>query len=164
MINDRKIARKVWKIQISMHVNFISSEDTGKTRTIVVWSNNMKIMWGSDTDDIIRELFEILLRNYQDELKIISGSEFNFESVELMDYKLHRVRLRRGGSYIKSPEWLLHKGATINPKNKNDDECLRWSTISALNYNEITKKEFENIFKKIEHEDKDFLLYQRDKA
>ena len=144
-----------------MDVNFISSEDTGKTRT-VVWSNNMKIMWGSDTDDIIRELFEILLRNYQDELKIISGSEFNFESVELMDYKLHRVRLRRGGSYIKSPEWLLHKGATINPKNENDDECLRWSTISALNYNEITKKEFENIFKKIKHEDKDFSSHQGD--
>ena len=52
-----------------------------------------------------------------------------------MDYKLHRVRLRRGGSYIKSPEWLLHKGVTINPKNKNNDECLRWSIISALNYN-----------------------------
>ena len=79
-----------------------------------------------------------------------------------MDYKLHRVRLRRGGSYIKSPEWLLHKGATINPKNKNDDECLRWSTISALNYNEITKEEFQNIFKKIKHEDEDFSLHQED--
>ena len=78
-----------------------------------------------------------------------------------MDYKLHRVRLRRDGSYIKSPEWLLHKGATINPKN-NDDECLWWSTISALNYNEITKKEFENIFKKIKHEDKNFSSPQRD--
>ena len=66
-----------------------------------------------------------------------------------MDYNLHRVRLRRGGSYIKSPEWLLHKGATVNPKNINDDECLRWSTISALNHSEITKKEFKNIFKKI---------------
>ena len=57
-----------------------------------------------------------------------------------MDYKLHRVRLRRGRSYIKSAEWLLHNRATINPKNKNDDECLRWSTISVLNYNEIMKK------------------------
>ena len=95
-------------------------------------------------------------------MKIISASEFIFESVELMNYKLHRVRLRRGRSYIKSPKWLLHKGATINPKNKNDDECLRWSTISALNYNEITKKEFENIFKKIKHEDKDFSSHQRD--
>ena len=93
---------------------------------------------------------------------MISGSEFNFESVEVMDYKLHRVRLSRGGTYTKSPEWLLEKGATINPKNINDDECLRWLTISALNYNEITKKEFENIFKKIKHEDKDFSSHQRD--
>ena len=63
-----------------------------------------------------------------------------------MDYKLYRVRLRRGGSYTKYLEWLLHKGATINLKNKNYNECLWWSTISALNYNEIMKKEFENIF------------------
>ena len=68
----------------------------------------------------------------------------------------------RGRSYIKTPEWLLHKEATINPKNENDDECLRWSIISLLNYSEITKKEFENIFKKIKHEDKDFSLHKRD--
>ena len=95
-------------------------------------------------------------------MRIIKGSEFIFESVELMDYKLHRVRLRRSGSCIKSPEWLLHEGATINPKNKNDDECLWWSTASALNYNEITKKEFVNIFKKNKYEDKDFSSHQRD--
>ena len=39
---------------------------------------------------------------------------------------------------------------------------LWWSTISALNYNEITKKEFQNIFKKIKHRDKDFSSHQRD--
>ena len=79
-------------------------------------------------------------------MKIIKGSDFVFESVDLLDYKPHRVCLRRGGSYIKCPKWLLHKGATINPKNESDDECLRWSIISVLNYKEITKKEFENIF------------------
>ena len=40
-----------------MRVNFISSKDTGETRTFYVWSDNVKIMWGSDTDDIITELF-----------------------------------------------------------------------------------------------------------
>ena len=79
---------------------------------------------------------------------MIKGSDFVFESVDLMHYKLHKVRLKRGGSYIKSPEWLLHKGATINPKNENNDECLWSSIISALNYNEVTKEEFENIFQK----------------
>ena len=74
-------------------------------------------MWVRDTDDIIRELFRSFLNNYQVELKIIKGRDFVFESVELADY-------RRGGSYMKSPEWLLHKGATINSENENDEECL----------------------------------------
>ena len=62
----------------------------------------------------------ILLEKCLGLLKIVKGNDFVFERVELMDYKLHRVRLRRGGSYTKSPEWLLHKRATINPKNKRD--------------------------------------------
>ena len=41
-------------------------------------------MRGSDTDDIIRELFRSFLRNYQEELKIIKGIDLVFESVELM--------------------------------------------------------------------------------
>ena len=51
-------------------------------------------MQGSDTSYIIRELFRSFLHNYQEELKIIRGSNFVFESVELMDYKLHRVHLK----------------------------------------------------------------------
>ena len=44
LINNQRIDRRVWKIQISMRVNFISSKDTGETRTIYVWSDNLKIM------------------------------------------------------------------------------------------------------------------------
>ena len=36
-----------------MHVNFISSNDTGETRTVFVWSNNGEIRSGNETDDII---------------------------------------------------------------------------------------------------------------
>ena len=132
-----------------MRVNFISSKDIGETRTIYVWSDNVSIIRDSDTDDINGALFRSFLHNYQEELKIIKGSDFVFESVELIDYKLLRVRFGRDRSDIKSPKWLLHKGTTINPKNKDDDECLCWSVISALNYNEIMKKEFGNIFKKL---------------
>ena len=28
----------------------------------------------------------------------------------------------------------------MSPKNENDDECLRWSIISTLSYNDIMKK------------------------
>ena len=43
LINDHKAIRNEsneWKIQISMHVNRISSKDTGETLTIYVWSDN----------------------------------------------------------------------------------------------------------------------------
>ena len=73
-------------------------------------------------------MFRSFLHHYQEELKTIKGSDFVFESVDLLDYKLHKVSLRRGGSYVKSPEWLANKKATINPINKNGDECARWST------------------------------------
>ena len=78
-------------------------------------------MWGRDTNDNIKKLFEPFLHHYQEKLKTIKGSDFAFENIYLMDYKLHRVRLKKGGSYIKSHGWLLHKGTTINPKNENDD-------------------------------------------
>ena len=40
-INDHKAIKnesKEWKIQINMHVNFVSSKVTGETDTIFVWS------------------------------------------------------------------------------------------------------------------------------
>ena len=79
-----------------------------------------------------------------------------------MDYKLHKVRLKRGGSYIKSPEWLVNKRATINPKNKKDDKRFQYALTLALDYNEIKRKELESIFKKIKYEDKDIPSHQRD--
>ena len=53
---------------------------------------------------LLKTFLSLFLHNYQEELKIISGTEFNFESVELIDYKLHRVCLKRGVLYIKSPK------------------------------------------------------------
>ena len=63
MINDHNDTAKInkskeWKIQLCMHVNFISSKDTGETRTIYVWSENAKIMVGNETGDVIKELLE----------------------------------------------------------------------------------------------------------
>ena len=37
-----------------MRANIISSKDTGKIRTIYIWSDNVRIMRGSGTDYIIR--------------------------------------------------------------------------------------------------------------
>ena len=140
LINDHKTIRNnsnEWKIQINMHVNFISSNDTGETRTIFVWSNNEEIRSGNETDEIIKGLLNSFLTNYQNEEAILrNGSNFVFESVDLLSYHIHKTSLKRGKSYIKSPEWILNKRATINPKNK-DNKCFQYSITVALNHQNI---------------------------
>ena len=63
-----------------------------------------------------------------------NGSDFVFESVDLLSYHIHKINLRRGRSYIKSPEWVLNKRATINPKNIDNNKCFQYSITVALNH------------------------------
>ena len=44
-----------------MEINFISSKDSDKTRTMHTKSNNIKVMMGSETDEIIKDLCKSLL-------------------------------------------------------------------------------------------------------
>ena len=70
-------------------------------------SNNAKIMKGTESDDNINELFKSFLKKYQEGLETkMEGSNFVFESVDLLYYSLHRISLNKGGSYIDSPDWI----------------------------------------------------------
>ena len=68
---------------------------------------------------------------------MIGGNDFNFESVELLQYSLHKIKLKRGGPYIDSPEWLRNKLATINLKNYDDNNCFQYAITVALNHQNI---------------------------
>ena len=140
LINDHKTVRNnsnEWKIQINMHVNFVSSNDIGETRTIFVWSDNKEIKSGNETDDIIEGLLNSFLTNYQKGEEILRHeSVFVFKSVDLPSYHIPKTSLKRGKSYMKSPEWIINKRATINPKNK-DNECFQYSITVALNHQNI---------------------------
>ena len=114
-----------------MHVNFISSNDTGKICTIFVWSDNEEIRSGNETDDIIKGLLNSFLNNYQkEEIILRNGSNFVFESVDLLSYHIHKTSLKRGKSYMKSAEWVVNKRATTSPKNK-DNKCFQHSITVA---------------------------------
>ena len=113
-----------WKIHITIAINFVSSKDSGETRIMHTKSNDVEIMVGSETDEVIEELFESLLQSYQKKLEdSVRGSKFVYDSVEVMYYSLNKISLTRGGLYIDSPKCLKIKKATINPKN-NDDKCF----------------------------------------
>ena len=140
LINENKAietSSNEWKIQINMHVNFVSSNDTGEIRTIFVWSDNEEIRLGNETDDIVKRLISSFLNNYQkEEIILRNGSNFVFESVGLLSYHIHKTSLIRENSYIKSPKWIANKKAIINPKNE-DNRCFEYSIVVALHHKEI---------------------------
>ena len=122
-----------------MSINFISSkDDSDETRNMRTKSDNIEIMVGSETDEIIEELFKSFLQRYQEGLEeSMERSEFIFDSVNLLHHHLQKTSLKRiGSSYIDSPEWLKNKKATINPKN-NDDNCFQYALTVALNHKQI---------------------------
>ena len=126
-----------WKIQITMAINFISSKDFDKTRTMHAKSNNVQIMVGSETNDIIKDLFQFqsFLQKCQEGLEeSMRGSEFVYDSVDVLYYNFNKVSLSRGGSYTDSPKWLKNKKAIINPQNEKDDRCFRYAVTVALNH------------------------------
>ena len=108
----------------------------------------IEIMIDNETDEIIEKLFESHLQRYQKDLEEkMRRSEFVFDSVDLLYYKLYKISLNRGRSYIDSLKWLKNKKVTINhaltaPLNyqniKNNPE--RISKISLLLINKTGKK------------------------
>ena len=92
MINDHKNQGE-WKIQLSEEINFISSKpDSDETRIMHTISNNIEITTGSDTDEVIENLFRSLLKRYQENLEEkMRGSELVFDGINLLHYDLNKI-------------------------------------------------------------------------
>ena len=65
IINNYKTQGE-WKIVLTMSTNFNSSKYSDETRTTHTKSDNIEIMLGSETDEIIDELFKSILQKYQE--------------------------------------------------------------------------------------------------
>ena len=107
LINDYK-NKGEWKIQLTAQINFISLRpDSDETRVMHTKSDNEEFMNGSDTDEITEELFQSLLKRYQENLQEkMRRSDFAFDGVNFLYYDFNKISISRGGSYIDSPKWL----------------------------------------------------------
>ena len=96
---------KTSKIQLTISINFISSKDAEEEPVMHSKSNNIKFTSCNDANEVVNELFDSLCSRYQRNLETsMRVSDFIFESVQLMHYKCHKVKFRRGGSYIDSTD------------------------------------------------------------
>ena len=67
----------------------------------------------------------------------MKGSNYIFDHVNSLEHHFHKVTLSRGSSYIPSPEWILHKKSTLDPKNTDDNRCFLYAIVIALNHQNI---------------------------
>ena len=127
-----------WKIHLIAEINFISLKPgSDETRIMHMRSDNEEIMNGSDTDKVIKLLFESFFQKYKENLQDkMRGSDFEFDGINFLHYNFNKTSINRGGSYIDSPKWLKDKKSTINPKN-NDDKCFQYAVTLALNLDNI---------------------------
>ena len=106
-------------------------------------SDDIKIMIGYKTNEIVHDLFQTLLTRYQQGLETsLKASTLVFIDIEEIPYKFHKISWNHDGSYIDTLKWIKIKRSTINPKNK-DNKCFQRSILAALNY-----KEKKNIWNK----------------
>ena len=75
-----------------MSINFISFKDSDAAQNKQTKSDNIEIMMGSETDDIINKLFKSLLQRYQEGLeKAIKESDFVPDVIDLLYYHFHKT-------------------------------------------------------------------------
>ena len=137
MINNHKASGE-WKIQLVILNRCISSKNYEETRDIHYTSDNIEIFMGSNTDEVIDRLSNSMLQRFKEakETSFERGSEFFFENVDSLYYYFQKTDINRSGSYIDYPDWLKHKKATINLKNK-DNKCFKYAVPVALNHQSV---------------------------
>ena len=109
LINNKNNSSE-YKIQLIIGLNFININAKEKIRTFYVRSNNEEIRSGNDTNDIFTKICESTLNNYENEEQILrNGSNYIFESVDILNIHFHKIDLSRDSSYIESPQRISSK-------------------------------------------------------
>ena len=127
-----------WKVQLSMRIAFLSFTDATKRQILHSKCDNVEIMRGVDPNDSIEELIDSFMTRYREGLETkMKSSSYTFEKRELFEYHFHKITLKRGSSYIPSPDWLFNKKSMLSPHNTEDNMCFLFSIVLALNYQNI---------------------------
>ena len=86
-------------------------------------SISMKYTSYNDANEVVYELFMSLRSKYQENLeKSMKGSDFIFDSVQLLYYKCHTVNFKRVDSYMDSPD-----------RKKSNNKSIKMKMINVFN-------------------------------
>lgn len=102
-------------------------------------SGDAEIMIRKDTDEIIREIFDLLLDRFQAGLEqSMEGTGFVLNIVDELHYNSRTINLKCVGSYTDSSEWVRSK-KSYNKQKNNYDNFFWYAIAVALNHENIGK-------------------------
>ena len=135
LTDKKKVSNQ--KIQLDIEINLVHLTKSDRI-AFYVKSKNIECHPSDNSEDILNQLFDTLLKYFNDKLLICrTDSSYVFENVEGISIHFHKIDLRRGSSYIPTPEWLENKKAAINPKNMKANYCFAYAVTIAIFHKEI---------------------------
>lgn len=144
LINKKKsrYEQKIRLVTVSKFMHLIKSNEL----TIHTWTINVMLRLTSNTENLITELYDSLLEEFEKEQQTLRGnSSYVSNYVEMLHVYFHTINLKRGSSYIKTPRWIENKKATVNPENLDDD---RYFQYAALHHENIIHPERISVLKR----------------
>ena len=78
----------MWKIQLTIAVNFISSIDNHEEHVVHSKIENIEIMIDDELGEVTKKFFKSLKNWNQNNLKSMKGSKFAFDYVRLLYYNV----------------------------------------------------------------------------
>ena len=136
-LGSAKVQMTAW-IRFRMEVEDENGNVIGSDRVEKPFHSKMtEIHHRSNLDEIIDEMLAHM--KAQIENPALANSRFMFDEVLFLDVNFHWLNLTRGSSYISLPDWIANKKVIINPKNKDEEECLKWGITTSLHHKEVGK-------------------------
>ena len=102
-------------------------------------SDSLILRRADDTQVFITKLYDSLLENFEKKQNSLRGSNLVFDGIDLTLVQFIKLRLKTGGSYIPTPNWISVKKATINPQNTEESCCFAWAVVASIHNEEIGK-------------------------
>ena len=133
----QKSTKSEHKVQLRMVAIFTKVNNELERQVQYIDSDSLKLRNGDNTEKFIKVMYDSVLKNFEQKENSLRGSNVVFSGIDLTLVQFVKLKLKRGGSYIPTPEWISVKKSIINPKNSKDECCFAYSIVASIHNEEI---------------------------
>jgi hypothetical protein len=128
ILHNELVTKKCIKFNLTLEI--VLQAGDGHVSDWGIKTDSVSLFVSSPKDEIITELYNKILHKLDDD--VVEKSGWTVITVENIILKSTKYEPLAGSSYIPLPRWIDNKRAVINPQNTTDNQCFKWSILSAF--------------------------------